>query len=112
MWMFQIMLIYRCISFNGMGYNQTRITGQIDIIGLGCNGQRLTGKNVTVFTIDGNSFTGEVIEANNIVVYITETEDRVRMIKASAIASMLMSKADAEQLRAKLKMTPSSAVVF
>jgi|WetSurMetagenome_2_1015567.scaffolds.fasta_scaffold428524_1 hypothetical protein len=86
-----------------MGNDQTRITGHVEIIGLGCSGERLTGKTVTVYTVDGNIFSGDVIEANHIVIYITETEDRIRMIKTSAIASILMSKEDAEQLMAKEK---------
>jgi len=86
-----------------MGDNQRSITGQIEITGLGCNGKRLTGKNVTVFTVDGNNFTGEVIEANDIVVYITESEDRVRMIKTSAIASISMNMDDAKLIMAPQK---------
>jgi hypothetical protein len=84
-----------------MDENQTRITGHVQIAGLGCNGDRLGGKTVTVFTVDGKEVTGEVIEANFTAIYIAESTDRTRMIKASAVASISMSKEDAEQLMAK-----------
>jgi hypothetical protein len=88
--------------------NQTRISGRIEISGLGCNGKKLEGKTVSVFTIDGNVVSGEVIEANYIAVYIAERPELTRMIKASAIASISLSKDDAEQLRVKEKITFTS----
>ena len=84
-----------------MSENQTRITGHVEIAGLGCSGKKLTGKNVTVFTIDGNAITGEVLEAGYISIYIAESTERTRMIKASAITSISLNKEDAEQLREK-----------
>lgn len=54
-----------------------------------------------MFTIDGKEVAGDVIEANYIAVYVAESTDRARMIKASAIASISMSKEDAEQLLVK-----------
>lgn len=86
-----------------MGNDQTRIVGHVEITGLGCDGDKLKGKTVTVFTVDGNAVTGEVIEANIFVVYITESEEKMRMIKTAAIASISMSTEDAEQLMAKEK---------
>lgn len=87
--------------FDNMVENQTRIMGHVEIAGLGCNGSKLKGKNVIVFTIDGKEVAGDVIEANYIAVYVAESTDRARMIKASAIASISMSKEDAEQLLVK-----------
>ena len=95
-----------------MTENNTRITGgQIELAGLGCNGSKLKGKNVTIFTIDGKIISGKVIEAGYISVYIEENADCTRMIKSSAIVSISMSKEDAKQLMVKLKMTTPSAVV-
>lgn len=87
--------------FDNMVENQTRITGHVEIAGLGCRGDKLKGKTVTVFTMDGKEVSGEVIEAGFTAIYIAESTDHTRMIKASAIASISMSKDDAERLHAK-----------
>lgn len=94
--------------------NQTRVTGPIEIagLGLGFKVEKLIGKAVTVFTIDGNAVTGEVIDANFMAVYIAESPERTRMIKSIAITSISMSKEDAEQLRAKEKVEFSSPKVI
>jgi sRNA-binding regulator protein Hfq len=92
-----------------MSENQRTITGHVEITGLGCNGKRLEGKTVTVFTLDGKEVTGEVLEASSLAVYIAESSTEcARMIKSSAIVSISMSKEDADILRAK---TPMSVVI-
>ena len=73
---------------------------QIDIRGLGGRGHRLKGMAVTVFTVDGNAISGVVQEADDIVIYVAESEDRTRMIKTSAIASVSVSTTDAKQIMA------------
>lgn len=86
-----------------MGNDQTRtVTGHIEITGLGCDGDQLIGKTVTVFTMDGNAVSGEVIKADYIRIYIKESEDLTRMIKTSAIVSISMSTEDAKQIIAPM----------
>jgi len=93
-----------------MSEKETSIRGQVEIAGLGCRGDMLNGKNVSIFTLDGNVVTGDVLEANYVAIYIAERTDRTRMIKASAIASISMSKDDAEQLREKVVIHPAMFV--
>ncbi len=82
-----------------MRNDKTEIEGRIEIAWLGIKGRRLKGKNVTVFTIDGKTVTGEVKGVDDTAIYVKYSEaEGIRMIIASAIASISMSTEDAEHM--------------